>query len=390
MELKDLQNQLQTTFENLKEMGERQSAEVKQFGEVTQETKTAVETINTALTELKGRIDEFETKANRMGAPGQDGMTDEQKAARNAFFKFVREGKAGLASAERKALVEDAQGQILVPEALDTMIYTELPRLSVMRELASVRRIGVDRIRRRSLSDVTVGWGKLETTAAKLSDFESTPTPDQDYIYVEDAYGLVKIGEDELEDSDVNLEQFLADAFAAAYAEAEDRAFILGTGHANHQPEGILRAAGIQRVTTAAAGALDADDLLKLAYALPAQYRKNGSYIVNSKIELAMRLLKDNDGQYLWQPGLQAGRPSTFNGNTIYNQDDMDGAVSTTFDVAIFGDVKAGYQIADRTGGTIQRLNELYIEDGLIGFKFKRRVGGGVVRTNAFRILAVQ
>jgi HK97 family phage major capsid protein len=100
--------------------------------------------------------------------------------------------------------------------------------------------------------------------------------------------------------------------------------------------------------------------------------------------------MKDSQGQYLWQPSLQAGTPTTFNGKPVYNVEAMDSTVATTKEVAIFGDIKSAYQVLDKQQGSIQRLNELYINDGLIGFKYKRRVGGGVVRPAALRVLKVQ
>jgi len=58
--------------------------------------------------------------------------------------------------------------------------------------------------------------------------------------------------------------------------------------------------------------------------------------------------------------------------------------------VAIFGDLRSGYRILDRLGITIQRLTELYAEYGLIGFRVHYRVGGGVIRPNALRVLHVK
>jgi len=41
-------------------------------------------------------------------------------------------------------------------------------------------------------------------------------------------------------------------------------------------------------------------------------------------------------------------------------------------------------------GTTVQRLNELYIESGQIGFKFSARVGGGVLRPEAYHLLKIK
>jgi HK97 family phage major capsid protein len=389
MELKDLQQQIQTSFDQLKKAGENQAAEIKSFGDVTAETKSTIANINKEITDLKTQIDDIATKANRVGVAGGQ-ATPEQKAANDAFFKFVREGKAGLDQAERKALVEDTTGEIIVPEALDSEVYRELGKLTVMRQLAGVRNTSSNRVRRRSLNELTVGWGKLETTSKVLSDFESTLVPDDDYIYIEDALGLTKVGEDELEDTDLNLSSYIADSFGQAMSELEDLGFLKGTGHANNQPEGILNGTKITRFNTGAANSFTADDAIKVAYAVPAQYRQRGSYLVNSQTELAMRLMKGSDGQYLWQPSLQAGTPATFNGRPVYNVDNMDSGATTGKELMVFGDFASAYRIYDRKGGMITRINELYIEDGLVGFKYKRRVGGGIVRPNALRVLKVQ
>jgi len=352
---------------------------------------------------VNSRIDELELAIKRPPA----GESKEDNFQKKAFFKFMREGKQALTPEETKALVSDETGQILIPEELESEIYRKLPKITIIRNLATVRTIRSDRIRRRSLNEVKVGWGKLETMthSTHLFDYEQSLTPSAEWQYVEDLYGLTKVGEDELMDTDVALEAIISDSFARAIAETEDTAFIKGTGHNNGQPEGILDGTVVTRVPAGQPGAITADDILGLPYEVPAQYRKNGVFIMNSKTEKALRLLKasinvtadtttiDGQGQYLWQPSLQAGRPATLDGYPVYNQDDMPviptAGTGTAADVVIFGDVRAGYRVIDRLGMTLQRLVELYSESGLIGFKVHFRVGGGVIRPEALRVLQV-
>jgi HK97 family phage major capsid protein len=391
MELKDLQEKLQNSFDELKKAGETRDNEVKKFGEETAETKKQITAISSSMDEIKKQIDDLATKANRAFAGGGQGgfETPEQKAKSEAFFRFARKGYGAL-SMEQKALVEDTTGEIIVPEALDNELYRQVGKLTVMRNLVTAKPTNSDRIRRRSMNEVTVGWGKLETSSVKMEDFESTLTPAEAWIYVEDAYGLTKIGEDELEDTDVNLTAYLADSFAQAYAESEDYMILKGQGHSMMQPEGILNGTKVARKLTGAANSFVADDLIKLEYEVKAQFRRNGKYVVNSAIELAMRLMKNADGQYLWQPSLQAGLPASFNGKAVVVQDDLDGTVETGKEIGVFGDLAQAYRIYDRRGGFITRLNELYINDGLVGFRYKRRMGGGLVRPEAVAALKVQ
>lgn len=371
VELQNLVKELREKFEQ-KEQGLYTKAEFEEFEK-----------------KINDRIAQLETMIKR---PVVADSVAENSENKSVFFKFLREGKSAIEPTERKKLVEDATGQILVPEELETEIYRELPNASVIRGLVTVRQIRTDRVRRRSLTEVDVGWGKLETSTTPLTEPTSYLSPGQEYQYVEDLYGLAKIGEDELMDTDVALESVIVDSFSRVIAQAEDRAFVVGQGHNSQQPEGILTSTGIVRVEAKTVKAVTTDDILSLIYAVPAQYRRNGVLLVNSQTELALRLLKDKNDQYLWQPSLQAGRPNTFAGFPVYNQEDIPSIPTgtTAADVAIFGDLRSGYRILDRLGITIQRLTELYAESGLIGFRVHYRVGGGVIRPNALRVLRVK
>ncbi|GGV86736.1 hypothetical protein GCM10010294_67730 [Streptomyces griseoloalbus] len=351
-----------------------------------------------SLTERIERQEAEEQRAAQMaepirrggGRPDDGGRgTDETRAQerRSAFFQALRRGLPRMAP-EQRALVENTAGEILVPEDLETEINRALPDLTIMRGIASQRSITTNRVRRRSLAEVSVGWGKLETNEQTLTDsMPSTPT--EEFTYIEDLYGLAKVGEDELDDSDVNLEAFIRDSFARACAEAEDTAFTVGTGHTNHQPVGYMTAeGGVPTVAAAAAAAISTDDLKKLIYATPAQYRRNGRFVISSGTELAVSLLKDGNNQYIWQPSAQAGRPNSLFGYPVDNQEDL-AAVAASARVAAFGDFNAGYRIYDRQGMTVKVLDQLYAEEGMVGWKIRKRVGGDVIRPQALRILAM-
>jgi HK97 family phage major capsid protein len=398
MEVKELADMIQSAVSELHKATERQDAERAKFGGVTGETKSAVEKINTDITALMASRDEMvktneamEVKLQRQTIPGAvavAGPEAEAKIARKAaFYKYCRGGVTALAPEEQKALVEDATGQYLVEPELDAEIVRTLPKITVVRGLATVRTIGKDRIKMRSLGEVSVGWGKLETGSdiTESSLLPGTPT----YQYVEDLYGLAKIGEDELMDSDFNLEAILADSFSRAIAEAEDKAFIKGSGHDSNEPEGItVNAQLVTDQLTGADGAVTIENFLAMMYACPAQYRRNGAFVVNSATELLLRQLRETDtdggwtGQFLWQPSVQAGVPNTFLGKSLHTQDDMLTVATASAVVAIFGDFKAGYRIIDRAGMTVQRLTELYSEAGLVGFKIHKRVGGSCMRAS--------
>jgi len=322
--------------------------------------------------------------------PGQNPFTKAESRALNlteadeSFLSFVRKGTA-IAPDERKALVEDATGQYLVSPAIESELQRSLANLVVVRQLASKRTIDKDLIKVRDITEAQVDWGKLETG----TDIpESTPTPSELPKYVEDLYGLVKIGEDELSDSDYDLSVYLADSFARAIAEKENLGFLKGTGHDYSQPEGICVDATLVAATktTAGAGAVTIEDFMQCIYEVPAKYRKGSSWIVNSTVELELRKLRwdggggAGTGGFLWQPSLIEGTPATFLGYNLFSQDEMDDLSDVEGVIAIFGNFQYGYRILDRKGVTVQRLSELYAESGLVGFKVHARLGGYLIK----------
>lgn len=350
-----------------------------------------------AETELKKRIDGIETKMSRppieTPGAGQIEVKPGQLEYKAAYFNFMRTGEMVLDDAsrkyimERKALVSDTTGHILIPEELEAEIYRELPQINVIRQMATVRTITSAKIRRRSLTEVVMGWGKLELGKEAV---ETDVVPSEAWQHVEDLEGLAKVGKDELEDTDVGLESIIVDSFSRAKADSEEAGYINGTGHTYQQPEGMLAGSTLTRVITASPDVIVVDDFLKLIYAVPARYRRNANFLIPSTTELAIRYLKSAGAEklYLWQPSVQAGKPATFLGYPVISQDDIPALGSADeCDIAIFGDIKAGYRILDRKGMTIQRLLELFTLAGLVGILVSSRVTGGVIRADAIRVL---
>ena len=387
MEIKELTDKIQSAVDELHKAAERQDGEIKKLGTPLAETKATIEKINS-------RIDGLEVKLQRTALPGN--APDEKKIAQNAtFYKWIRGGKAALEPSERKSLVEDTTGLYAIPQELEAEILRALPQINTIRNYARVRQTSRDKLRVRSMAEVAVGWGKLET-GTSITD--TTLVPSEAYIYAEDLYALSKIGEDELMDSDANLQALLADSFAIAIADAEAKAFAVGRGHTTYyEPAGIaVDATLLSTYSTdlATADTITTDDMIKIEYELGTQYLNGAAWLMHRKTEKALRLFRPAVasgyyGNYMWQPSLLAGQPNTFDSYPIINQNDMNYPADTVDEktAVVFGNFKAGYMIVDRMGMTLQRLDELYAESGLVGFKVHRRVGGGPIRIAAFRAL---
>ena len=139
-------------------------------------------------------------------------------------------------------------------------------------------------------------------------------------------------------------------------------------------------------VTAASATAITADELIDLYYSLKTPYRKNAVWILNDATVKAIRKLKDNSGQYLWQPSLTEGTPDKLLGRPVYTSAYMPTAAAGAKTIA-FGDFKY-YWIADRQGRSFRRLNELYATTGQVGFLGSQRVDGKLILSEAVKVLS--
>ena len=116
-------------------------------------------------------------------------------------------------------------------------------------------------------------------------------------------------------------------------------------------------------------------------------YRKHALFLFNDQTIKAVRKLKDGNGQFLWQPGLN-GQPDTLLGyryETSYHMP-LIGAGAKPI---LFGDFSS-YWIADREGRSIQRLNELYAATGQIGFRVTQRLDARLVQQEGMKCLAMK
>lgn len=380
-----------------KEMPAEASNQMKQHLAKAREYRQRVET-SAEMEDMNSWISEPEYKHD-MGSGGEriaaqfghgEALLDSEKKERSqkAFFDYVRRGLGGMNHEVKAALVEDAQGEVLVPVDFAGTILREVPRDAVIRNLAFVRPTSSNKVDVGVVNINAAGWGKLETGTVATDGLAADPA-DKDTIEVHDLNALVKIGVDELDDADDDLAEIIRQALGMKIAEMEDDAFANGSG--TGRPQGIAVATGVTQGVAAAAGqTVTGDELKKVVYTVPVWARRNGVWLGHTSAEEKIALLKDSEGRYLLQPNSAAGEPPTLVGYRWYTVDGLP-SVTTTNDAGagtdksvMFGDVRQGYMIADRRRLTVQRLEERFADEGKIGLLFRHRVGGAVIRPKAF------
>ena len=273
----------------------------------------------------------------------------------------------------------DEDGGYLVPEEFEHQIVAGLDEANVIRSLAKVITTHHDR-----KIPVALGHSAATWTAENAAFTESNPTFGQKQIDAFKLTDLIRVSVELLQDSEFDLEEYIAKEFSRAFGIAEEEAFCVGTG--TNQPTGIFTANGGTVGVTAASGtAITVDEVISLVYALKSPYRRNAKFLMNDATVSLLRKLKDNNGAYLWQPSVQAGQPDKLLGYELYTSPYVPTVAVGALAVA-FGDFQ-NYWIGDRAGRTVQRLNELYATNGQIGYVATERVDGKVILPEGIQLL---
>ena len=378
------------------------------------------------LEDVKSRLEKAETKLARPGAQGgsrDDRVSPEAEAYKSAFLSWVRspddldrrsllqQRAKDLRRVEAKAFGDDdgfetrasqtatttgAAGGFALPEVIERQIARLSLDISPIRQIATVRTVGSPDYKEL----IDVGGAAFEWVG-ETDPRNQTNTPDLAEVAPTFGMGSAKpqASEESLDDLFFDVENWLIESASEAIAQGEGAAFVSGNG--TKKPTGFLagpaplatadsgRAFGtLQYIPSLQAAAMptSADTFYDLIYALRARYRANARWVTSKLLVAALRKYKDTTNNYLWQPSLVAGEPSTFMGYPIVEAEDMPAVGAGAFPLA-FGDFKEGYLIADRVGMRMTR--DEITSPGFVKFYVRRRVGGKLRNTQAIKLLKI-
>jgi HK97 family phage major capsid protein len=359
-------------------------------------TEDKVERINAALTR---RLDDLALKSARPSL----GATRESKALghdatehKAAFESYMRSGEsAGLRALEVKAMSagSDADGGYTVPVEIEQSIGERLTAISPIRSIAGQRTISGNVYKKPFMTaGPAVGW--VGETDARTQT--TSPVLDALSFPAMELYAMPAATATLLEDSVVNIDQWLAAEVEQAFAVQEGTAFVTGDG--TNKPKGFLSYTTVANaswtwgnigyIASGAAGAFassnPSDALVDLIYAVKAGYRQNGSFVMNRKTQGSVRKFKDSGGAYLWQPPAQAGGRASLMTFPVVEAEDMPDVAANSLSVA-FGDFGRGYLVVDRAG--VRVLRDPFTAKPYVLFYTTKRVGGGVQDFDAIKVL---
>ncbi len=352
--------------------------------------------LDRALDDARRVVDQVALKAQRPQLGGNTFRSASDRDHKAAFDSYMRKGDtAAINRLEAKALSgsSNPDGGYTVPVEIETSINHALRAISPIRAIAGNRQVS-STVYRKPFATTGFPSGWVGQTDARPQT--ATPQLAEMAFPTMELYAMPAATVPLLDDSAVNIDQWIADEVRITFAQQEGAAFITGAGVTT--PKGFLTYPTVDNaswsfgnlgtVKTGVAGAFPAtnpfDKLIDLVHSLKAPYRANGTFVMNRATQSLVRKMKDTTGDYLWQPSTSPGVAPTLMGYPVAEAEDMPDAATDSLSVA-FGDFNRGYLVVDRIG--IRMLRDPYSAKPYVLFYTTKRVGGGVQDFDAIKLL---
>jgi HK97 family phage major capsid protein len=332
------------------------------------------------------RLDQIEVKLNRPPVLAGLEAKTEKSAEHKALMTWCRKGQIGIEEQKVMRIADDSAGGYLSSPEITSDLLKTIVEFSDLRSLANVRQTSKTEVwvRKRIGTFAARHIGELGT---------KTETPGLKFglekIPNHELYADVIVSNQDLEDSDFNLEQILAEEFGEQFGVAEGQDFI--SGDAVQKAEGFLSNAAVLagKIAGDTSGDLSVTDILNLYYGIKEGYANNATWLMRRATVQKVVLFKDSANHYIWMPSLVVSMPSTILGRPIKECPDMPAVAANAYAVA-FGDFRRGYTISDRKQISIIRDPYSQKMSGAVEFTAMKRVGGQVVQAEAIKVLQIK
>jgi len=262
-----------------------------------------------------------------------------------------------------QATTSDSVGGALIPEGFSNELERALLSYGGPRRVARIIRTSSGNPIPWPTVNDSSNKGQLLSENAAISETAVTFGSEtlNAYKYSSDS---VLVSAELMQDSFFDLSSEIGSMLGERLGRITSEHFTTGTG--SSQPEGVV-VGSVAGVTAASATAIAADELIELVHSVDPAYRESAGWMMHDNVILAIRKLKDSDGQYLWQPGLQASEPDRLLGKPVVVNQDMASSIATTAKTVLFGDFSR-FIIRDVANVRLMRLDERYADYDQTGF----------------------
>lgn len=300
-------------------------------------------------------------EAEKEEIPDEGNQETEKKgglsADEKAFVDYCRTSKT------EKALSFGTNGAV-IPNSIANKIIEEVKELSPIYAKATIYNAkGVLSIPcyGKDVSD--------DVTAAYATEFTDLTAHQGKFTSVDLSVLLVgalaKISKSLINNTDVDVLNFIVGKVAKAIADFLEKELLIGTGLTGKMT-GATTTTNVNTLATKTLAGFTADVLIDTQLMVPEVYQPNACWIMNKEVFKAVRKLKDSNGDYLMTKDLATGFGWELLGKSVYVSENMPTATTASAVPVLYGDF-SGMACKLAKNVEIQVLNELYATQHAVG-----------------------
>lgn len=361
----DLQAELQSILDGAK-------AETRAF---TTEEQEKFDNIEAQINSIDATIEREERARNiDTKKPEQKVNETTEEAEIRAFANYVRK-EAGLPIVENRAGEQNmtmGNNGAIIPTTIAQKIIKAVKDICPIFAKATMYHVkGILKVpvwgKANSTHDIAVGY-QTEFTDITADSGKFTSVDLSGYL----AGALTLIGKSVINNGDIDVVNFIVSEMAEEIAAFLEKELLTGTGSSS--ATGALNTTNT--LTTAAATAITADELIDLQASVKQVYQTNACWIMNPATFTAIRKLKDGNNRYLLQDDYTSEFPYRLLGKPVYLSDNMP-TIAAGAKTVLYGDL-SGLSVNMREDVQIQILLEKYATQHAVGvvswFEFDSKV----------------
>lgn len=329
--------------------------------------------------ELKARLDEMKAEFDGLkkdNHPSDKAAKENAAVYNRAFWEHMHTGMPENALKEGS----DGAGGYLVPDEYDDKLVEGLKEHNILRSIAHTIPTTHDLHIPVVLSNTTAQWVN-----------ENTQYPDTEASFGQTVISAHKVAisvlvsDELLEDSGIDLEDFIRKESSSAIGDAEEEAFFRGDGVG--KPTGLISQVSVGAVSEEV-GKICIDDVLDLIYSVRSTYRDKSVLVMSEEAFSELHKTKYANGRYIWNPNYDEDGYETFSGYRVYTTKNLDGIESGNIPV-LFGCFDY-FWIGDRGKRVMKRLVERYADHGQVAYISSERVDAKLVLPEAIKSLKIK
>ncbi|MCJ8325217.1 MAG: phage major capsid protein [Rhizobiales bacterium] len=273
---------------------------------------------------------------------------------------------------------DDAKGGYSVAPIFDKMLIQKVTELCPMLQVADIMTTANGAEISMTTADDSNNEGEIvgeNTQVGAALDFATGQVKISSVIF---SSRPVEVSNVLLQDSSINLFDYVTGLLAARIAKTQGKLYTTGVG-AGGLPKGIVPSATLGKETAAGVvDTMDFDLFTDLEHSLVRALRTGASYMFNDATLRVLRGIKDGDLRPIWQPSLPDGTPAKIGTYGYEINDEMDDIAATNTPV-IFGNFK-NYKIRIVEGAEMLRFTDSkYAEKYMTAFLAFQRGFGALV-----------